>query len=133
MTAAIEYPDSVEVYSRYLREAMAARGDPVQTGTRVPSPRPRRFVTVKRIGGARLDLVTDRPRLDVHCWGDTEDTAADLVKVVRALTLAAPGWRGAVVYDVVEVGGPNLLTDAETSLPKFAFAVEISIRGRRLT
>lgn len=133
MTAAIEYPDSVEVYSRYIREAMAARGDPVQTGTRVPSPRPSRLVTVARIGGARLDLVTDRPRLDVHCWGATEDAAADLVKVVRALTLAAPGWRGAVVYDVVEVGGPNLLTDAETSLPKFAFAVEISIRGRRLT
>ncbi|MFI7239666.1 hypothetical protein [Streptomyces cyaneofuscatus] len=76
--------------------------------------------------------MTDRPRLDVHCWGATEDEAADLVRVVRALAFAAPGWRGSVIYDVAEVGGPNLLTDRETSLPKYAHAVEVSIRGVRL-
>lgn len=133
MPVPIRYPDSVEVYARYLREAMAARGDPVPAGTRVPAQRPRRFVTVHRIGGSRLDVITDRPRLDVHCWGATEEEAADLVAVVRPLTFAAPGWRGAVVYDVAEVGGPNLLVDSETSLPKYAFAVEVSIRGVRLT
>ncbi|MFQ6851274.1 hypothetical protein AAIB46_10295 [Streptomyces sp. 35M1] len=132
MPEPIAFPDSVEVYARYLREALAARGDPVQTGTRVPTPRPRRFVTVHRIGGTRLDVVTDRPRLDVHCWGATEDEAADLVTVVRALAFAAPGWRGAVVYDVAEVGGPSLLTDSETSLPKYAHAIELSIRGALL-
>ncbi|MFE9300519.1 hypothetical protein [Streptomyces sp. NPDC006856] len=133
MPAPVAFPDAVAIYARYLREAMAALGDPVQAATRVPSPRPERFVTVHRIGGARLDVVTDRPRLDVHCWGTTEEEAADLVKAVRALAFAAPGWRGAVVYDVVEVGGPNLLTDRETSLPKYAHAIEVSIRGTRLT
>jgi hypothetical protein len=133
MVEAVEFPDSVEIFARYLRETMTARGDPVPVGTRVPSPRPPRFVRVERIGGARLDRITDRPRLDVHCWGDTEEKAADLVKVIRALALAVPGWRGAVAYDVAEVGGPNYLPDAETAAPRYAFAVEVSIRGKRLT
>ncbi|MFF7365618.1 hypothetical protein [Streptomyces sp. NPDC008125] len=132
MPAAIVFPDAAEVYTRYLREQLAARGDLVHVGTRVPSPRPARLVRAERIGGAQLDVVTDRPRLDVHCWGATEADAADLVAVVRALTLAMPGWRGAVVYDLAEVGGPNLLPDAATSSPRYAFAVELSIRGTAL-
>ncbi|MFE2747315.1 hypothetical protein ACFXKX_23805 [Streptomyces scopuliridis] len=133
MPAAIAFPDAAEVYTRYLREQLVARGDPVHVGTRIPNPRPARFVRAERIGGTQLDRVTDRPRLDVHCWGATEDSAADLMTVVRALTLAMPGWRGAVVYDLAEVGGPNLLPDKETSTPRFALAVELSIRGATLT
>lgn len=132
MPEPIEFPDAAEVYTRYLREQLVARGDQVQVGTRIPTPRPVRLVRVERIGGARLDRITDRPRLDVHCWGATESDAADLMKVVRALTLAMPGWRHAVVYDVVEVGGPNLLPDTETSSPRYAFAVELSMRGATL-
>ncbi|MFB7212701.1 hypothetical protein [Streptomyces sp. NPDC056255] len=132
MPEAIAFPDAAEVYTRYLRERLGARGDPVQVGTRVPNPRPARLVRAERIGGAQLDVVTDRPRLDVHCWGATEADAADLMAVVRALTLAMPGWRGAVVYDVVEVGGPNLLPDAATSSPRYALAFELSIRGATL-
>ncbi|GGX01914.1 hypothetical protein [Streptomyces chryseus] len=132
MADPIGFPDSVEIYSRYVRETMANRGDPVHVGAKVPSPRPARFVRVQRIGGARLDRVTDRPRLDVHCWGTTEAQAWDLVKVVRALTFVMPGWRGVVAYDVNEVGGPNLLEDAATSLPRYAFAVDVSLRGTSL-
>lgn len=133
MPEPIAFPDAAEVYTRYLREQLVARGDMVQVGTRVPSPRPARLVRAERIGGAQLDVVTDRPRLDVHCWGATEADAADLMRVVRALTLAMPGWRGAVVYDLAEVGGPNFLPDSATSSPRYALAVELSIRGATLT
>lgn len=129
----IVFPDAAEVAATYLREQLAARGQPVPVGTRVPNPRPPRFVRVERIGGPRLDTITDRPRLDVHCWGDTEESAHDLAQLARALLLAIPGWRGAVAYDVAEVGGPNTLPDPETSSPRVAFAVEVSLRGKRLT
>ena len=128
----MEFRDATAVYTRYLREQMLARGDTATVGTRVPSPRPARLVRVERIGGARLDRITDRPRLDIHCWAPTEEAASDLVQLVRALTFGMPGWRGAVVYDVAEVGGPNLLPDPETDTPRYAFAVEVSIRGTEL-
>jgi hypothetical protein len=65
MPAPIVFPDAAELVARYLRDALAERGQPVRVVTRVPNPRPAAFVRVKRIGGARLDVVTDRPRLDV--------------------------------------------------------------------
>ncbi|MFF9088652.1 hypothetical protein ACF1BE_19910 [Streptomyces sp. NPDC014991] len=132
MGAPVGFPDAVALVRAYLRDALVARGADVPVGTRVPSPRPARFVRLERVGGTRLDLVTDRPRLDVHCWGDSEESAADLAALVRALLFAMPGWRGAVAYDVVEVGGPNTLPDPESQQPRVAFAVEVSLRGTRL-
>ncbi|MEV6836769.1 hypothetical protein AB0N17_20055 [Streptomyces sp. NPDC051133] len=128
----VGFPDGVAVVRAYLRDTLVAGGYDVPVGTRVPSPRPARFVRLERIGGTRLDLVTDRPRIDVHCWGDSEEDAADLAARVRALLFAMPGWRGAVAYDVTEVGGPNTLPDPESEQPRVVFAVEVSLRGARL-
>jgi hypothetical protein len=132
MSAPIGFPDGVAVVRAYLREQLVARGEDVPVGARVPSPRPPRFVRLERVGGTRLDLVTDRPRIDVHCWGDTEASATDLAALARALLFAMPGWRGAVAYDVVEVGGPNTLPDPSSEQPRVVFAVEVSLRGARL-
>ncbi|MEU3289895.1 hypothetical protein [Streptomyces longwoodensis] len=132
MSPLVGFPDAVAVVATYLREQLVDRGDDVPVGTRVPSRRPARFVRLERIGGTRLDRVTDRPRIDVHCWADSEEAAADLAGVVRALLFAMPGWRGAVAYDVAEVGGPNTLPDPESEQPRVVFAVEVSLRGARL-
>lgn len=132
MGAPVEFPDGVDVVRRYLREALVARGLDVPVRTRVPDPRPPLFVRIERVGGSRLDRVTDRPRLDVACWGPDEGAVADLVKVVRALVLAIPGWRGAVAYDVAEVGGPNSAPDPVSGQERSSFAVEVSLRGTRL-
>lgn len=132
MAAPIVFPDAAALVCTYLREQLVARKVQVPVGTRVPSPRPARFVRVERIGGPRLDLVTDRPRLDVHCWGASEEDAHDLAQLVRALLLAIPGWRGAAAYDVAEVGGPNTMPDATSGQDRVALAVEIALRGKRL-
>ncbi|MET9729232.1 hypothetical protein ABZZ79_00775 [Streptomyces sp. NPDC006458] len=132
MGAPVEFPDGVDIVRRYLREALVERGDDVPVVTRVPSTRPTRFVRIERVGGSRLDRVTDRPRLDIHCWGADEGAVADLVKVVRALVFAIPGWRGAVAYDVAEVGGPDSAPDPVSGQERSSFAVEVSLRGRAL-
>lgn len=132
MAAPIGFPDGVAVVRAYLHEQLAARGMGVPVGTRVPSPRPARFVRLERIGGTRVDRITDRPRIDVQCWGDSEESAHDLAQLARALLHAMPGWRGAVAYDVAEVGGPNNLPDAESGQPRYVIAVEVSLRGRPL-
>ncbi|MCW7984113.1 hypothetical protein XF35_01785 [Streptomyces platensis subsp. clarensis] len=104
-----------------------------QVYSREPSPLPDAFVRIKRIGGVRRSLVTDRPRVDIHCWGATEKAAEDLMEEVRALVLVMAGKRGTTtVYDVEEVSGPMWLPDSATGHPRYAFAVEFSARGSAL-
>lgn len=132
MAAPVEFPDAVDVVRGYLREALLARGLDIPVRTRVPDPRPAQFVRIERVGGDRLDRITDRPRLDFACWGPDEGAVADLVKVVRALVFAIPGWRGVVAYDVVGVGGPNTAPDPVSGQERSSFAVEVSLRGKAL-
>lgn len=129
----IVMPDAVAVVVSYLRSTLMAVGQPAPVVSRVPSPRPARFVRVQRVGGLRQTAVSDRPRLDIHAWADTESAAADLVALVRGLLGAMPGVRdGVPVYRVTEVGGPQWLPDNESSSPRYAIAVEIHMRGRVL-
>lgn len=132
MGGPIEFPDAVDVVRSYLQAALTASGLVVPVRTRVPDPRPPLFVRIERIGGSRLDRITDRPRIDVECWGPDEGAVADLVRVVRALVFAIPGWRGAVAYDVVDVGGPNSSPDPVSGQERSSFAVEVSLRGKSL-
>ncbi|MFJ1895908.1 hypothetical protein [Streptomyces sp. NPDC088115] len=126
-------PDAVAVVVGYLRGALKAHGKPVPVVSRIPSPRPSAFVRVQRIGGTRQTPVSDRPRLDVHCWAESESAAHDLAALSRALLGDIPGVRdGVTVYGVSEVGGPMWLPDDQTSAPRYAFAVEIHMRGRAL-
>ncbi|MFE2977466.1 hypothetical protein [Streptomyces sp. NPDC059258] len=129
----IVMPDAVAVVTTYLRDALTAHGQPVPVVSRVPSPRPPTFVRVRRLGGAQQTPVSDRPRLDVHCWAESESAAHDLAALSRALLGDIPGVRGGVtVYRVAEVGGPMWLPDSESSAPRYAFAVEIHMRGRAI-
>ncbi|WP_405817310.1 hypothetical protein OG241_22565 [Streptomyces sp. NBC_01390] len=124
-------PDAVAVVTGYLRSALAAAGDPVPVVSRIPSPRPSRFVRVERLGGLQQTVVSDRARLDFHAWAATESDAHDLCALVRALVHVIPGVRGGVtVYRATEVGGPQWLPDDETSQPRYACAAEIHMRGR---
>lgn len=125
-------PDAVAVTVDYLRSALADAGRPVPVGARVPSPRPVEFVRVERIGGLRRGAVSDSPRLDIHCWAATEQDAQDLAQLARAHVGAMGGLRsGVAVYRVQEVGGPMWLPDETSGTPRYAFAVEIQMRGSK--
>ncbi|UFQ15510.1 MULTISPECIES: hypothetical protein [Streptomyces] len=126
-------PDAVAVVTVYLRGALKAHGKPVPVVSRIPSPRPPVFVRVQRIGGTRQTVVSDRARLDVHAWAETEAAAYDLCALARGLLGVIPGVRGGVtVYTVTEVGGPQWLPDSESGQARYAYAVEIHMRGRVL-
>ncbi|MFD0078233.1 hypothetical protein ACFVIY_38030 [Streptomyces sp. NPDC127166] len=125
-------PDAVAVTAGYLRVALAARGVTVPVGSRVPSPRPPRFVRIERIGGPANTIVTDRPRLDVHCWGSSEEDAHDLMQLCRALLGAARGSYGGTVLARPVTGGPQFLPDAETGAARYAFTLDITMRGQAL-
>lgn len=121
----VKFPDAVFVVVEYLRAALS--GPPV--GSRVPDPMPPEFVRVQRIGGLR-GPITDRPRIDVEAWAETESRAWELSEDARAYVMAMAGKRGeTTVSHVSEVSGPMWLPDASTGRPKYAFAVEFTTRG----
>ncbi|MCX5398466.1 hypothetical protein [Streptomyces sp. NBC_00102] len=126
-------PDATATVCAFLRAALADAGRPVPVVSRIPSVRHPEFVRVERVGGVRQTPVSDRPRLDIHAWSETESAAHDLAALCRALLGDLPGVRdGVTVYRVSEVGGPMWLPDDQTSSPRYAFAVEIHMRGRAL-
>lgn len=125
-------PDAVAVVCGWLREQLAARGITVLVGSRVPSPRPDQFVRIERVGGPAATVVHDRPRLDVHCWGPDEAGAHDLMQVCRALLGAARGTYGTTVLARPAVGGPQWLPDATSGQARYAFTLDISLRGTAL-
>lgn len=129
MKPPVQFPDAVLTVIEYLRSALS----PTPVYSRVPSPLPDSFIRIERLGGLRDSPVTDRPRIDIECWGPTEKAAADLVSLARAHVGVMAGTHGSTtVYNVVEVTGPQWLPDSATGHPRYAFAVEFSARGRAL-
>lgn len=127
----LAFPDAVLVTVEYLRSALA---DITVYATVPANTQPAdEFVRVERLGGLRNSLITDRPRISIECWSDTQAHAAALMSRVRAYAHAMGGVRGeTVVYRVSEVSGPMWLPDAASGHPRYAFAIEFSTRGRGL-
>lgn len=57
----------------------------IHVSTRVPKPRPARFVRVTRTGGAAPRMVVSEPTLLVECWGATDGDAWTVVEAVWPL------------------------------------------------
>ncbi len=54
----------------------------VRVATKVPNPRPKKFVRISRIGGSRTNPVTDQATLLFECWAATDVDAEELANLV---------------------------------------------------
>lgn len=131
---AVVYPDAAAVVASFLSAELDTHGDTAPVGSRVPNPRPSRFVVVRRLGGPRLNLVADNAMLGVECWGADEADAHDLAQLCRALvhSLAHGHHDGIPIYGVTEVAGPGSLPDPLSDSPRFTFTVQVAMRGSAL-
>ena len=121
-------PD-VELWATgYLRAALAARPESYAVGVRVSNAKVGnvRQVVVRRDGGPRLDLVREAARLGVNVWGETEQDATDLARLVAALLWAAPD--GNPVVKVTQPGGISPVADS-SGQPLRYMTFEITTRG----
>lgn len=126
----VAFPDAVLLAIEYLRVNLPG----VNVYGRIPAGRATdfpEFIRVERIGGLRNTVVTDRPRLDIECWSDSEENAEALMVRARAYVLAMAGR--APVYNVQEVSGPMWLPDSSSGQPRYSFAVELSTRGQEMS
>lgn len=128
----IVFPDVEAVLEGWLEDALADTDlAGVQVSTRVPNPRPERFVRIQRTGGPRLNLVTDAAQVTFECWATSGPQAADDAALLRAVLLAARNVRtpsGALIHRVVEFSGPALLPDVSDQ-PRYSFTHQIHLRG----
>lgn len=117
-----------------IEQTLAAlrAGIPATTmGARVPSPRPVRFVLVRRLGGTFEWPVLDHPMIGIEAWEGSDAKAHDLCQQARAVIWSLRGQRfadGTPVYRVQEFAGPSSLPDPESDQPRYVATFELSIR-----
>lgn len=125
-SAVVLFPDATDVVCRLLDPVL-----PVPVRSKVPNPRPDSFVTIRRTGGPRKDLVTDNAQITVEAWAETEEEAHDLAQVARAHIGAASGSvvAGVAIYRVTEQAGPGILPDPVSDQPRYSQTFNIALRG----
>ncbi|MGW5316722.1 hypothetical protein [Nocardia thailandica] len=133
MPELIVFPDAEAVAVSWLQPQLVARGIAIPVATKVPNPRPPRFVRVVRTGGAQRDLVTDRATLVFECWDSSDPGAAQLAAVVRALLGAAvPGWLDTAWSDRIVDLGMVPSPDLDAGSPRHLVTAELHLRGTAL-
>lgn len=126
------FPDAVALVIGHVRAELLARGDTAKIGSRVPNPRPNRFVLIRRLGGPRLNVAVDDALLGFECWDLEDPDAHDLAQLCRGLVNALPeALDGVARYRVGEASGPQLLPDPTSDHPRFVFTVTVALRGAK--
>lgn len=94
------------------------------TSTKIPNPRPARFIRVTRTGGTSRNLAQSDPSVLVECWGTTETDAWAVAKAVwEALQPTRLGayLSPAVFVCQADVAEPVFYPDAATASPRYQF------------
>jgi hypothetical protein len=134
MTYAIAFPDVEAALVGWLADVLPSYGLTVPVSTKVPNPRPSRFVRIFRTGGPEQSLVVDGGQVTVECWDDSETAAAAAARLVRAVLSAARNVTvpsGDLIYRIQEFGGPASLPDV-SGQPRYSWTVQVYTRGTPL-
>lgn len=136
---AVLFGDSAAWATTYLRDALAARGEPytglVTVRTQKPNatdtdppPVSGRVVTVRDDGGPRGDDVTKTVTLGINVWAPDEGACVDLALMCAALLENSPGDGPVVAH--VGTSGPFPIADA--SGPHRYLSVDLLVTGSPL-
>lgn len=128
----IIFPDIEQVLSDRLGDELRARPEPhaenVFVGIKLPNPRPRRAVIVRRDGGI-VTATRDQPRVGINVWATSEQHATALAALVTAILRSLPD--GSPILAVPFISGASPVAD-ESEQPLRYFTAEIHTRGAPL-
>ncbi|MFD7516089.1 hypothetical protein ACFV85_14980 [Streptomyces niveus] len=122
------FPDASALLAAYLRPLVA----PVRVVSRVPDPRPKQLVQVRRVGGAAIWPVRDGALMDVWCWDPDDASAMALALGVRAHVWALAGTTlldGVTCYRVQEFLAPRMDDDPVTNSPRVWATYRLELRA----
>jgi hypothetical protein len=128
----IVFPDAVSTVIGALNAQLDDLGYAnVPVRSKVPNPRPTRFVRVLRTGGPRVNIVTDSAQITVEAWAASDHDAHDLAQAARAVLNSLEGTvtSGATVYGINEFSGPAYLPDPESEQPRYTWSASVNVRG----
>lgn len=97
----------------------------------VPNPRPAEFLTVRRIGGPRMNMVADHPMVTVEAWAAGPTAAKTLIAQARGIihAMRATVVDGVPIYRVTEISGPINLPDPESNQSRYTQTFQVMMRG----
>lgn len=125
-------PSALLVAVTALREGLFGR-DTQHVGTRVPSNRPGRFVTVSRAGGQKPNRFTESVLLIVQTWDDDkvqgEFRAEQTANLCSGILQASSGTRvaGAKIRWWEPNALPSWFPDPDTGIARFQFTGELRL------
>lgn len=121
----VEFPDVEAMIGSFLRSRL-----PVPVSTKVPNPRPARFIRAWRTGGSAADRVVERAQVTVTCAAASSVQASDDARAARSALLndysSMPLVRG-----VEEVAGPYYDPDPDTNGDRYSMTFRLTVRGKR--
>lgn len=138
MAEVVTFPDVVRALIPYLTSRLTARDLAAPVSSRVPNPRPARFVKVTAAGGTLTGVASASALVLVECWAADEVAAHDLAEAcateMRAATrsqdpIAAGVWIGGT-DDAVSI--PVNFPDPLTSSARFQFTASLYLAGQPL-
>lgn len=122
----VVFPNTVVLVIDYLDNLLS-----IPVDSRVPDPRPARWVQVRRTGGVKL-FVRDRVNLTFTSWdADDEDRCAQTLYEVRGFVHDLWNSRvlGPQVYGVQELSGPIDDNDEKSGDHISWFSCQLDIRA----
>lgn len=126
------FPDAAAAVIDALNAQLPALGFvDVAVRSRIPNPRPTRFVLVFRTGGPRGNIVVDGAQLTFEAWAADDASAHDLAQAARAIVNSLQGtMAGAVtLYQIEELSGPGNLPDPVSDQSRYTWSSIVNVRG----
>ena len=130
MREVVSFADVEVTVVAYLLPLVTNRWPDADVGTARTTSSPVRFVRVERVGGLRVNLVTDEADVAIQCWAKSLDEAADLAKWTRAWVQAAYGEPVSGLSWDSELGGPVSFPDPDTDLPRYQHTQTVTVTAR---
>jgi hypothetical protein len=132
----ITMPAPAEAVWRFLDEHVPTHAgfESVHAAGRVPSPRPRRFIRVRNVGGTGRDVVSFDATVAVEAYASADDDAEAIARLSLALLqrAAREHWLGPIpVRDITCISIPQILPDPLTEQTRSTATYVVALRGSR--
>lgn len=131
---AVLFADTISLVIGAIREGLAITDIVVDTAVPNDPGRPDMFITVRRHGGPRRDIVTDQAQISLESYAQTDFDARANLQQARAWVNAMRGTvrDGVSIYRIDEFSGPGDLPDPVSELPRSTMTFLVATRGTSL-